>query len=259
MSLHEELNLAAGFRHYFRIESATGDLAQQEVFRIRHEVYCEDLGFEATREDGFETDDYDRNSQHCLLRTNGPGVLEPVGCTRIVMTDPADRSAPLPFERTCAGTLEHAILESIQTGRERICEVSRLAVRRRFRRRKGESNEAVSISDEDFGRPEQPRFPYIPVSLYLGAIALAEFNGMERLFVLTEPRLAAHFARLGVNIRQIGDPVSHRGVRIPSVIKVQEVIDTMRPTIKPLWLTVREEVAASFASGTARNTPLEPS
>ncbi len=246
MSLSEELDLAVGFRRYFRIESAADENSLREVFRLRHEVYCEDLGFEATREEGIETDEYDRNSLHCLLRTNGPAAIESVGCTRIVMTDPADRDAPLPFERTCAHTLDRALMESLAARRDRICEVSRLAVCRKFRRRKGEHAAAVSIREEDFGIADQPRFPYIPVSLYLGAIALAEAAGVDRLFVLTEPRLAAHFARLGVNIRQIGGPVSHRGVRIPSVIDLHEVIDTMRPTIRPLWSVVREEVGASL-------------
>ena len=56
MSLSEELDLAVGFRRYFRIESAADENSLREVFRLRHEVYCEDLGFEATREEGIETD-----------------------------------------------------------------------------------------------------------------------------------------------------------------------------------------------------------
>ena len=51
MSLLDELSLAAGFRRYFRIQTANDRRAMEDVFRIRHEVYCEDLGFEAVRED----------------------------------------------------------------------------------------------------------------------------------------------------------------------------------------------------------------
>lgn len=241
MSLIDELSLATGFRRYFSIQEACDRSAMEDVFRIRHEVYCEDLGFEAVREDRLETDDHDRNSRHCLLLT-GNAAHEPVGCTRVVMTDPKDRSCPLPFEITCAATLDRSLIDPALLARERIGEVSRLAVRRQFRRRKGEENGSVSIQNEDFGKPGQMRFPYIPVSLYLGAIALAERNDLDILFVLTEPRLAAHFARLGVDIRQIGGPVSHRGIRIPSMLKVREVIDNMRPTLRPLWSVVRDEM-----------------
>lgn len=251
MSLLDELSLAAGFRRYFRIQSANDRRAMEDVFRIRHEVYCEDLGFEELREDRLETDEHDRNSQHCLLHTEDE-THEPVGCTRVVMTDPDDRSQPLPFEITCAATLDRSIIDPAAQPRERIGEVSRLAVRRHFRRRKGEENGSVSIQNDDFGKPGQTRFPYIPVSLYLGAIALAERNGLDTLFVLTEPRLATHFARLGVDIRQIGGPVSHRGVRIPSMLKVREVIDDMRPTLRPLWTVVRDEIAQSFVAGDPR-------
>ena len=66
--------------------------------------------FEAVREDRLETDEHDRNSQHCLLHTED-AVHEPVGCTRVVMTDPDDRSCPLPFEITCAATLDRSIID----------------------------------------------------------------------------------------------------------------------------------------------------
>ena len=134
MSSLDELSLAAGFRRYFRIQTANDRRAMEDVFRIRHEVYCEDLGFEAVREDRLETDEHDRNSQHCLLHTEGE-VHEPVGCTRVVMTDPDDRFRPLPFEITCAATLDRSIIDPAAQPRERIGEVSRLAVRRHFRRR----------------------------------------------------------------------------------------------------------------------------
>lgn len=110
------------------------------------------------------------------------------------------------------------------------------AVRRAYRRRKGEARTtANSIEDGDFGTKAQPRFPYIPVSLYMGAIAIAARQGIDTLFVLTEPRLASHFAKLGVRITRIGGPIEHRGTRIPSMIDVRDVIDNMRLLMRPLW------------------------
>ena len=54
-----------------------------------------------------------------------------------------------------------------------------------------------------FGTAERPRFPYLTVGLYLGTIALAREHDIKTLFVLTEPKLARHLARLGVVVRQI--------------------------------------------------------
>lgn len=52
--------------------------------------------------------------------------------------------------------------------------------------------------------PRISRGFHIPVGLYLGTIEMAALHGIDTLFVLTEPRLAGHFSKLGVKTRQIG-------------------------------------------------------
>ena len=247
MSLFESLNLGTGFRKHFSIAAAMDTGRKDEVFRIRHQVYCEELGFEPVRENGLETDDYDGQSLHCLLSTSDERRLA-VGCNRLVRVAPDEPDALLPFEKTCAKTLDRRIIDSSKLPRNSIAEVSRLAVISTYRRRRGEESTHVSVRDEDFGTPKQPRFPYIPVGLYLGAVALAERHGIETMFVLTEPRLANHFAKLGVTIRQIGGPVEHRGTRIPSMMDVQSIIKGMRFMVKPMWKVIREEIDATIPS-----------
>ena len=245
MSPLERINLSQGFRQHFRIDAALDDALRDAVYRIRHEVYCEELKYEPERPDRREIDAYDAHSVHCLLSTvNDPRTL--VGCTRLVLANPADPDAPLPFERVCAATLDRSIIDPAKLPRERIAEVSRLAVRGTYRLRKGERRSSLLIHDKDFGTKPHPRFPFIAVGLYLGAISLAAHNGLDILFVLTEPRLANHFSRLGVEIRQIGGPISHRGIRVPSVIEVQSVIRGMRMMMQPLWRTVNEEIVSSI-------------
>ncbi|MBS0357475.1 MAG: PEP-CTERM/exosortase system-associated acyltransferase [Proteobacteria bacterium] len=248
MSLLDRFSLGEGFRKYFEIATAFDDAGRNDVFGIRHEVYCEELGFEPVRPDRRETDEYDRHSLHCLLRTSTePHVL--VGCNRLVMARPEEPDYPLPFERTCAATLDRSIIDPAKEPRGAIAEVSRLAVRAYYRRRKGETKAAVALSDDDFGTKEQPRFPYIPIGLYLGVIALAKHEGIETLFVLTEPRLADHFAKLGVKITQIGGPVEHRGIRVPSMMNVDSIIKGLRFFVKPIWRVVAEEIEAGYSTG----------
>lgn len=249
MSLLDSFNLGRGFKGYFRIDAALTEPLLDEVLRIRHEVYCEDLGFEPVRPDRRESDEYDQQSIHCLLRTSG-SPFHPVGCVRLVQPHPTDLAAPLPFERACAEALDRSIIDPAKLPRDRIGEVSRLAVRRTYRRRKGEEHSTINnIDDRDFGTKDQPRFPYIPVSLYMGAIAIAARHGVDTLFVLTEPRLASHFAKLGVKITRIGGPIEHRGTRIPSMIDVREVIDNMRLLMRPLWREVAAEINKSYDDG----------
>lgn len=255
MQSFENFNLGTGFSKYFRIDAALDDSLKDEVYRIRHEVYCEDLQFEPERPDRREIDAYDAHSVHCLLRTvNEPH--RPVGCARIVLADPAHRDAPLPFEQTCREALDRAILDPSRLPRDRIAEISRLAVGGQYRRRKGENHTDAPIHDDSYATGNQPRFPFIPTSLLLGAVALAEQKGIDHVFVLTEPRLAKHFSKLGVEVRQIGQPIEHRGIRIPSVMQVDEIIRNMRRILHPLWHLVRENISRGFAE--ARHQGLEP-
>ena len=248
MSLLDRFSLGEGFKKYFEVIAAFDDETRNNVFGIRHEVYCEELGFEPVRPDRLETDAYDRHSLHCLMRSStDPGLL--VGCNRLVLARPEDPDHPLPFEHACRATLDRSIIDPARQSRGSIAEVSRLAVRAHYRRRKGETKTALALSDDDFGTKEQPRFPYIPIGLYLAIVAMAKREGVETLFMLTEPRLADHFSKLGVKITQIGGPVEHRGIRVPSMMSVDGVIKSLRFFVKPIWKVVFEEINAGYTRG----------
>jgi N-acyl amino acid synthase of PEP-CTERM/exosortase system len=112
----------------------------------------------------------------------------------------------------------------------------------KYRRRKGEARRPAGISDSDFGTPDRPRFPYITVGLYLGMIAQARRQGVERLLLLTEVRLASHLSRLGVRVQRIGGAVEHRGSRVPSMIMVDEVIAGFGTFVRPLYEVIADEI-----------------
>jgi N-acyl amino acid synthase of PEP-CTERM/exosortase system len=249
MFLFEMLNLGEGFKKYFEVLPALTPELKDEVFRIRHNVYCEELKFEPTRPDGRETDEYDKNSLHCLVRAISNG--EYVGCTRLVMPPPTEPLYPLPFEKSCSATLDRSIIDPQALPRQAIGEISRLAVIAKYRRRKGDHGNIEGISDDSFGDEKRPRFPYIPVGLYLGIIEIALKRGVETMFVLTEPRLAAHFAKLGVKVKQIGGPVEHRGQRVPSMMDPKAIVSGLNFVTRRLYRVI----AAEIADGLARQEP----
>lgn len=234
------LDLGNIFRQHFEIVPALSDALKDEVYRIRHQVYCEDLKFESTRPEGRETDEHDLNSLHLLMRN--VKTNEFIGCTRIVRPRLDDLHYQLPFEKTCATVLDRSIIDPARLRRERIAEVSRLAVVGGYRRRKGEACSPISISDDDYGTPKLPRFPYIPIGLYLGTTELARLNGIDTLFVLTEERLARHFGKLGVKLQFIGDRVEHHGKRTPSMMSVSGIIKDIRSIIRPLYHTIASDI-----------------
>lgn len=241
MSLLDTFDLGINYKKYFEVVPAYSEEMKKAVYRIRHQVYCVDFNFEPPRPDGLEYDDYDANSLHLLIRSRKSGDF--VGCTRIIRGWPAEPARMLPFEKACIDTIDRSVIDPSRLPRDAIGEVSRLAVVAQYRRRKEDDKRSpVSIADSDFGTAEQPRFPYIPVALYLGTIELARLNDIKTLFVLTERRLAVHFKRLGVNIRPIGGPVEHRGERVPSMLDPIETITNMRAMARPLYKVIAEEV-----------------
>lgn len=241
------LDLAEGFRRHFQIVPALDAELCQTVFRIRHEVYCRDLGYEPLRDDGLETDEYDAHALYCLLRT-ADERRAPVGCVRLVLPSPDQPERPFPFEVTCAETLDRALFDPAGVARARMAEVSRLAVLADFRRRKGEGGQPLALQDDAFGSARRPRFPFIPVGLYLGSIALALHHGIDHLFMLTEPRLAAHFVKIGFIIERIGGAVEHRGTRVPSLLRGQETVEALRPGLKDMYAIIASEIRDAYAA-----------
>lgn len=238
-------NLGSRFEDLFEFSLALDAASAEMVYRIRHDVYCRELGWEPVRPDGLEMDEYDPQSVHCLLRKRGSGEL--VGCSRLVLARPENPSFPLPFELSCREAIHRDRFDPARLPRHDVGEVSRLAVMSAFRQRQGENQEPVSVGERDFeARDGQPRFPFIPMSLYLGAAAVARRLDVENVFVLTEPRLASHFVRLGFDIRPIGDEIEHRGVRVPSVLSSSKVVGNLRPLIKPLYAVIDRLVNISI-------------
>jgi N-acyl amino acid synthase of PEP-CTERM/exosortase system len=236
------------FNRYFKIAPALCDDVRNEVFHIRHDVYAREFGFEPVQPNERESDHYDRHSLHCIVKTN-ESDSSLVGCARIVMPDPLAPQALLPFEIACQGTLDRSIIDPARLPRQRIAEVSRLAVMSGFRRRKGEKLSAdVTLSENDFGGADVPRFPNIPLSLYAAAVLMAQRHGIDYLFVLTEPRLSKHFAKFGVNIMPIGAPIEFHGTRVPSVMRVEEIYPGLRSLFRPIWHAIEQQLDDAYSN-----------
>ena len=220
------------------------DELKDEVYRLRHSVYCEDLKWEPVQPSGLESDEDDAHSVHILLRH--VATREYVGCVRMVLSRPQDPAYRLPFERVCDGKLDPTGLVFDSLPRDKVAEISRLAVISKYRRRQGETVRPAPTTTQILGTKAQPRFPYILVGLYLGIVAMAKLQAIETLFVLTEPRLAYHFRKLGVEIRQIGQTVEHRGMRVPSIMSVSDIIIGLNPFVRSMYDEIVEAVRSAY-------------
>lgn len=234
------LNPASKFKEYFELAQALSPESKDEVYRLRHRVYCDELGFERPNFDGRERDEFDDQSRHLLLRSVKTGIS--IGCVRLVMVRPERPLLPLPFEKVFATAPEHRKFDSSPLPRRLIAEISRLTLAREFRRRRRVEARG-DVAHETFGTPAHPTYPYVQLGLYLGAIALAKQLGISKLFLLTEPRLLVHFKRLGFPVRQVGGAIEHRGLRVLSTAEVVNPAAQLPFFMRPLYRIIELEIA----------------
>jgi len=238
------------FHEYFKAVPATNDRLKNEVFRIRYEVYCEELGYEDTNQfpDGLEHDSYDPHSLHCLLWHKSSEQF--AGCVRLAKTSPSLNNQKLPFEITCGDKVDQSIVNINQLPNESYGEISRLAVRSAFRKRAGEKNTPFGVIPDAGPEIEERRsFPLIAFGLYLAAAASGLNSGLERAFAMMEPRLARRLRIFGINFEQIGEAIDHRGLRAPYQITEEGLYRRMPEDLKLLLDDIRHDVMSKSAIG----------
>jgi len=235
------------FHKYFEAVAATQEELRTEVFRIRYDVYCEELRFEdpARFPDKQEIDPFDRFSRHCLLWHKSSRSY--AGCVRLVQVDPENPDEPLPFERLCKDRMYPEVLTRLVPDRRNVGEISRLAVRASFRRRKGESSVPGGIVEERQGAFGGMRTPWIALGLYLSAAAAGLIRGLDGVFALMEPRLARRLGTYGIKFHQVGEPVEHRGERAPFFISRHDLYSGLPPPVRGLLEVIESDLKRTEA------------
>lgn len=240
--------LADTFSKYFYVMRADTPALREEVYRLRYEVYVREFAYEAEEHfaDGLERDDYDDHSIHCLLRHRATGLA--AGTVRMVCTDPADRSAPLPFERYCLHALRSDQFDPKRVPRHSIGEVSRLAILQHFRRRLTDERKPFSITQEqikaiDSAEHGRENFPILPVSLFLVSIAMMMYCGVHHGIAMMEPRLARLLRRFGLPAKQVGDVIDYHGPRAPFLLDPEEMFAAVNPDLYKLVLALDQQMS----------------
>ncbi|MCE1228474.1 MAG: PEP-CTERM/exosortase system-associated acyltransferase, partial [Firmicutes bacterium] len=224
------LRTALGSGRYFHRHFAlvTGDAALEDAASIRHEVFCQEKGWEALREDRREIDTMDVHALPIVLYWRP--TQRPIACMRLIFAT----DGPLP--------IENLTKKAITKDRQCIAEVSRMAVIRDFRDRPGPcaaGRECPSAATHD---PVLHRFPFVFASLYLAVLRSAELRGIQNLYFIVQPKLFNNLQRIGAMPERIGDAVEHRGERIPCHISVARMLEGIPLWAKPLWKAVRRQI-----------------
>jgi len=190
-----------------------------EIFRLRFEIYCLECRFLDPRnyQNGLEIDDYDQRSFH-VASHNIDGML--VGSIRLVM---ARADQEFPFENHCPPFDDFTF-----PPREQCAEVSRLVVRKSYRRRAGDSLQGVTrefqekgdintigqpISNAE-GHDEQERrsnTPQILLGMYREIYQYSRDNGIQYWFAAMERSLVRILGQLGLHFTPIGPQTDYYG------------------------------------------------
>ncbi|RDV29430.1 PEP-CTERM/exosortase system-associated acyltransferase [Alteromonas aestuariivivens] len=242
--LKEANDICSHFSRYLQPLIASNEDLKSQVFQIRHNVYCNELGFEPIRENGEETDEFDRYAKYCLIEHLN--TQQYAGTVRIVTPQKSDDK--LPIEKYCLDSITNASLNPTNFARQDICEVSRLAVPNVFRRRQmdrfaGAATGAINYST--YSETELRCFPFIAVGLYFSAAALAMHENIKHAYVMMEPRLARSMGFVGIRFEQIGPVVDYHGKRAPYYINQKLLYKSLTPGFRVMLEHIQKSIELS--------------
>lgn len=239
------ITLAQNFQQYFQVVFAANQQLREESFRIRHAVYCEELGWEPVKDERMEVDECDDYSFALLLLHKRTGHY--AGTARIVISPPDEPTLQLPFEKHVLDKINTNIIDFDALTRGSFSEISRLAVPEAFRRRLGEQNVPFVVNDispasDAFSEEERRNFPNIAIGLYLSVIAFADLCNHDTVYVVVEPRLKRRLERLGFLFEQVGEELEYHGTRALYYLPRTKFIAHLNPEIRELYDLLRKQL-----------------
>ncbi|MFQ3234674.1 MAG: N-acyl amino acid synthase of PEP-CTERM/exosortase system [Paraglaciecola sp.] len=238
---HKANQISQHFSEYLNPVVALDDMLKEESYKIRYNVYCEELHFEDVRNDKMETDEFDAHSIHCLIQHIPTG--EYAGTVRIVRSE--NESQLLPIEKYCISSISKGAVHPSDFPRSEIGEISRLTVPAQFRKRsmdKFQGSATGVINEHIYSERELRCFPFIAVGLYLCAASTTRKYNIKHCFVMMEPRLARSLRFVGISFQQVGPVVEYHGRRAPYYIDRDVMINSLTPGFKRMFKHIEKNL-----------------
>ncbi len=237
------------FARDFLIKTARSKAEKEQVYRLRHQVYCEELAFEPVRPAGLELDQYDRRSVHCLLEhqqsQSSAGTLRLIACN--------DTTEHLPLEHYFQQNFTRPEFAPDMFDREQICELSRLAVAPAFRKNQQcQTNPVLSQLAAVSNNDQYTHYRYISAGLYLAALEQTRLLGIQHAYVVVAPALARMLNRVGFQFVQISQPIELNGCRAAYYLDVKQCFRTLCRDYHLLWQVLADQMQRHYTASLPR-------
>lgn len=243
----EAHTISEHFTQFLQPQVAVNSVLRDEVYKIRHNVYCEELAFEEVKAGGKEQDEFDRQSIFTMLKHKPSNTY--TSCVRVVQSH--NKRELLPIEKFCSHSIEDQLLNPKNFKRSEICEISRLAVKSDFRRRKADKFKGSAtgvLSETSYSETELRCFPFIAIGLYMAAATMAIDTGMKHVYVMMEPRLARSMKFVGISFKQLGKPIEFHGLRAPYYISPTIFLENLTPGFSSLYQSIERDIYQQLTS-----------
>lgn len=234
MSLVKKLGNRDVLIPYFQFDTALRGGAHSsllaDIYALRYEVYCLERAFlEATDfKDGMETDEFDECSTHFAAYADDAAMI---GTVRLVQPKDAQ---DYPFQSHCTPFEQFAM-----PPREATAEISRLVVRKTYRRRRGDSLHGVSEEFLKNGSPDsiKPRAnssekrvdsPLLLLGMYREMYRYSRANGIRYWYAAMERSLVRSLDKMGFKFVPIGPQVDYYGPVTPYMVDLNDLEATLQ-------------------------------
>lgn len=236
-------DLFTAFNDDFIFSIAITENEKTRIYKLRHEVYCQEIGYHplVESENKTESDIHDSHSIHCLIEHRQSGLA--AGCLRLVLPAPnaKEKHNRLPLQEFGEHTLPHKTLHPAKLPYDSICEISRFAIARTFRH-KAINHETLDLHNINycFSDAEKKTFPLIVIALFLATYSLVGLMKKRHVFAMMEPRLPRLLSMSGFKFTKVGETIEMHGKRNAFYIDHTKAETEMHQDLMPFYLHIRE-------------------
>lgn len=217
---HRDLNVISAAQRDFVVEIANTTDTILEAQQLRYQVFCAERSiFSIKSEELLETDEYDSNSRHVVIRNRKSG--EVVGTVRLVLTCPTKQSSSLPMQRYCSPAMFHDL------PMQSTAEISRFALSKQRRSTNCPSDSLLRLG------------------LMQGILRISSELKLTHWCAVMERSLLRLLQGAGVHFAPVGPMIEVYGLRQPSVAEISTVLTRGKRQCPDLYAFITNGISRS--------------